>query len=80
MARLKPSDLRDWPRGLKPELAAAYVGLSVSTIHRMRAEGQFPRPITVARGRIVWPRETLDRSTIRPAAALMGWIGQTLRS
>ncbi|MBV8094502.1 MAG: hypothetical protein JOY71_19380 [Acetobacteraceae bacterium] len=53
--------LPGWPRGLCEELAAAYVGLSVTTIRAERAAGRFPAPIPLTRGRIVWLKEDLDR-------------------
>ena len=40
MARLKPADLPDSPRGLKLELAAAYVGLAGRLRHLAAPVGQ----------------------------------------
>jgi predicted DNA-binding transcriptional regulator AlpA len=52
--------LPDWPRGLHENLAAAYVGLSPSTIRVLRELGEFPAPVSLTKGRQVWLREQLD--------------------
>jgi prophage regulatory protein len=49
-----------WPRGLREELAAHYVGLSVSSIRSLRQRGEFPAPIPLSKGRLVFLREDLD--------------------
>ena len=56
----EPSSLPGWPRGLKEDLAAAYVGLSVSTIRAERGAGRFPTPIALTAGRMVYLRDDLD--------------------
>lgn len=53
-------DLPGWPRGLSAELAAAYVGLSPTTIRSLEAAGDFPSPTWLTAGRRVWLRESLD--------------------
>jgi predicted DNA-binding transcriptional regulator AlpA len=52
--------LPGWPRGLREDMAAAYVGLSVSTIRAERAAGRFPDPVPLTAGRHVYLREDLD--------------------
>lgn len=44
-----PSDrpLPGWPRGLAEPLAAAYVGLSVSTVRSLRERGDFPKGMRI---------------------------------
>lgn len=49
-----------WPRGLREELAAEYVGLSVPTLRREVAAGRAPKPTRLTRGRQVWLRDDLD--------------------
>lgn len=57
-----PSDrpLPGWPRGLREDLAAAYVGLSQSAVHALRTRGEFPAPVSLTPGRIVFLRDDLD--------------------
>lgn len=57
MADRRPSS---WPRGLREQLAAEYVGLSVSSIRALRGRGEFPPPIPLTRGRLVFLRDDLD--------------------
>jgi predicted DNA-binding transcriptional regulator AlpA len=57
-ARCEP--LPGWPRGLREPLAAAYVGLSASTIRAEYAAGRFPAPVALTVGRQVWLRDDLD--------------------
>ena len=45
---------------MREELAAGYVGLSVSTIRAERAAGRFPSPILLTPGRHVYLRDDLD--------------------
>jgi predicted DNA-binding transcriptional regulator AlpA len=56
-----PAALPFWPRGLREELAAQYIGLSVTTFRREWREGRAPRPIQLTVGRQVWLRDELDR-------------------
>jgi predicted DNA-binding transcriptional regulator AlpA len=63
----EPLTLPGWPRGLREDLAAAYVGLSVSTIRSERIAGRFPAPIAITVGRIVYLREDLDSYLDRKA-------------
>jgi hypothetical protein len=50
--------LPDWPRGLREELAAEYVGLSVSSFRTLVANEV--AAVRLSRGRKVWLREALD--------------------
>ncbi|HWX50528.1 MAG TPA: hypothetical protein VNZ61_20980 [Roseomonas sp.] len=52
--------LPGWPRGLTEPLAAAYVGLSVTTF-RAAVQAARVEPVWLTRGRKVWLREDLDR-------------------
>jgi predicted DNA-binding transcriptional regulator AlpA len=52
--------LPGWPRGLREDFAASYVGLSVSTIRTLRGRGEFPSPVPLTKGRMVYLREDLD--------------------
>lgn len=65
--------LPDWPRGLREELAAEYVGLAPSTFRREVGARRAPRPVALTPGRQVWLREDLDayldRLAGRPAAS-----------
>lgn len=53
-------DLPGWPRGLREELAAAYVGLSATTVRTLLARGAFPSPVPLTDRRQVWLRDDLD--------------------
>lgn len=52
--------------------AAEYVGLSVSTIRGLRAQRDFPAPIQLTAGRVVWLREDLDAWLDRRAGRVAG--------
>lgn len=52
-----PDGLPAWPRGLRADLAAAYVGLSESSFQRHCAVA----PVQITPGVKVWLREDLDR-------------------
>ncbi len=56
-----------WPRGMSEALAAEYVGLSVSTIRAARVRRDFPEPVPLTPGRIVYLREDLDAYLDRKA-------------
>ncbi|MBN8901418.1 MAG: hypothetical protein J0H57_10335 [Rhodospirillales bacterium] len=45
---------------MKEEIAAEYVGLSVSTFRREWSEGRAPFPVLLTPGRQVWLRDDLD--------------------
>lgn len=67
--------LPGWPRGLREDLAAAYVGLSPSTIRAERAAGRFPAPVPLTAGRQVYLRDALDAwldQKALPGSAPMG--------
>ncbi len=53
--------LPGWPRGLREEFAAEYVGLSVSTWRAECKAGRAPKPVHITVGRQVWLRDDLDR-------------------
>ena len=53
--------LPNWPRGLREELAAAYVGLGVSTWRAQVDAGGAPKPVRLTTNRQVWLRDDLDR-------------------
>ena len=56
-----PTIIPEWPRGLKCDLAASYVGISEALLRRESAAGRAPPAVKMAPGRIVWLREDLDR-------------------
>lgn len=65
-----PADrLPNWPRGLREDLAAAYIGLSITTFRRERSEGRAPKPVHLTPGRQVWLREDLDNWLDQKAGA-----------
>lgn len=49
------------PRGLKREVAAAYVGVSAAKFDDMVSDGRMPKPKCIDRRR-VWDRVELDRA------------------
>ena len=49
------------PRGLRAELAATYVGVSVAWWREAVAAGDAPQPVYLTRRLPVWLREDLDR-------------------
>jgi predicted DNA-binding transcriptional regulator AlpA len=66
--------LPGWPRGLSVVLAAAYVGLSPSTIRKLV---DFPKPHALTTGRVVWLRDELDKwldTKAGLAEAQDGWL------
>ena len=73
--------LPGWPRGLSEPLAAAYVGLGVSTFRREVDAGRAPKPARLTPGRMVWLRDDLDayldrcagRVSASAPAAKKGW-------
>jgi prophage regulatory protein len=63
--------LPGWPRGLREDLAAEYIGLSVSSIRTLRHRGQFPAPIPLTKGRLIFLRDDLDAWLDRKAGRLL---------
>lgn len=59
MTTPKP-DIPGWPRGLSREMAAAYVGLSVTTFLDGVRRNEWPAPMAIGRRR-VWDRAALDK-------------------
>jgi predicted DNA-binding transcriptional regulator AlpA len=55
------SPLPGWPRGLREEMAADYVGLSKGTFRTEVGAGRAPAPIRITPGRIIWLRDALDK-------------------
>lgn len=53
--------LPGWPRGLREEFAAEYVGLSATTWRGEWKAGRAPQPVHITVGRQVWLRDDLDR-------------------
>lgn len=49
-----------WPRGMRDDVAAAYVGLSRSTFLREVQAGAAPEPCNITNGRRIWLRDQLD--------------------
>jgi len=58
--RPKPSQVSPNPLLNRLE-AAAYCGLSATTIDRMRAAGEFPAPIQLTKRRVAWRRTDLEK-------------------
>ena len=52
--------LPGWPRGLREDLAANYIGLSASSLRAAVKRGEAPHPVRLTRARLVWLREDLD--------------------
>lgn len=55
------STLPGWPRVLRRELAAAYCGISASTLDAAVSVGRIPRPFAIAGNVRGWLRDDLDR-------------------
>jgi hypothetical protein len=52
--------LPDWPARMGEDLAAAYLGVSASTLRQGSAAGRYPRPIRDGK-RVLYSRVQLDR-------------------
>lgn len=50
----------NWPRGMKADKAADYVGLSERTFLSEVKQGRAPEPTWLTQNRKVWLRERLD--------------------
>lgn len=50
----------DWPARMGEDLAALYVGVSLTTLRERVKEGRYPAPVREG-GRIFWSRRQLDR-------------------
>ncbi len=61
MRKLDAATLPDWPRGLREDLAAAYIGVSVGTLRDGAKTGNMPAPMRITPGRKVWLRDVLDK-------------------
>lgn len=49
-----------WPRCMPIGMAAVYVGLSSTTVEKLRREGDFPKAIALTPGRNGYLKEDLD--------------------
>lgn len=54
------STLPGWPRALRAELAAAYLGMSRSVFDAAVRDGKIPKPIPTVGVLQVWDRADLD--------------------
>jgi len=52
--------LPGWPRVLRAHLAAAYLGMSASSLHALVAAGDLPPPVRITGKIVVWLRDDLD--------------------
>lgn len=52
--------LPDWPRGMREDIAAEYVGLSVGSLRAEVLRQRMAPPVRLTPGRIVYLREHLD--------------------
>lgn len=52
--------LEAWPRGMRDEVAARYVGLGLTTFLREVDKGEAPQPEWLTTGRKVWLKDQLD--------------------
>lgn len=70
-------DLR-WPRGLKREDAATYVGVSARLFDEMVSDGRMPKPKCV-NARRIWDRHALDAafSDLPDKDAVTSWDRKT---
>lgn len=50
-----------WPRAMRDDVAAAYVGLSTSLFRSKVKTRDAPAPIRIGTSRIVWLKEDLDQ-------------------
>ncbi|GAB0113729.1 hypothetical protein AcidC75_12530 [Acidisoma sp. C75] len=77
------ANLPAWPRSLGEALAAAYVGLSVSSLRSEVSAGRAPKPIRLTQKRRAWLREDLDawldklagKGAPEPVVASQDWMG-----
>lgn len=53
------ANLPNWPRRLSAELAAAYLGISKTTLLTGVGSRRYPEPMRDGK-RVLWDRETLD--------------------
>lgn len=59
MASLQPSELPYWPRRLRADLAAAYLGISEAKFRADVAAGRYPKGMPDGRLRF-WYKDDLD--------------------
>lgn len=52
---------------MREALAAEYIGISALTLRVLRGKRDFPHPVQLTPGRIVWLREDLDAFLDRKA-------------
>jgi hypothetical protein len=56
----RASKMPDWPARMSEELAAAYLGVSASTLRAGSAAGRYPKPIRDGK-RVLYAKVQLDR-------------------
>lgn len=50
-----------WPRGMRPPIAAEYCGISETWLHAAVKRKEFPAPVRLSEGRVIWLKDDLDR-------------------
>jgi hypothetical protein len=63
--RLAERGMPDWPRLMPEEMAAAYVGVSLSQFRREQAKGLWPKPKTRGARLNTYDRKELDDAVDR---------------
>ncbi len=62
MKKLRPHEYPDWPRLLRPNFAAAYVGVTPGTFATLVKNGIYPEPMRESGYQFVcWDRLALDK-------------------
>ncbi len=56
----RASNMPDWPARMGEDMAALYLGVSVSTLRARSASGTYPKPVRDGK-RILYARVQLDR-------------------
>jgi predicted DNA-binding transcriptional regulator AlpA len=59
-ASLKLSKMPGWPRAMRVQLAAAYVGMSPTHFLRLVNAGQIPKPFEQSPAVLTWLKDALD--------------------
>ena len=55
-----PAALPTWPRGMRIDVAATYVGISPSLLVAEVRAARFPAAVRLTAGRVVWLKEDID--------------------
>ena len=74
--RVRPVEMPDWPRGMREDLAAAYVGLSVNGLRAKVEAGEIAPPKHHSPGRIVYLKDNLDAYLDRLSKRKNSWGAQ----